>query len=85
MLGDGAHILNFNKRTGKEGERECEREERGRERGRKREIAKLNTCRYINIFRSIFFSGGKNRKTDTSKGKDVNIMEGRRERGGKGS
>lgn len=40
MLGDGAHILNFNQRTGKEGEGErvCERgEERGRERGKERD------------------------------------------------
>lgn len=44
MLGDGAHILNFNKRTGKEGELErvCVREER-KEGGRevKREIGEI--------------------------------------------
>lgn len=42
MLGDGAHILNFNKRSGKEGELERERERRGEREGEeKREIGEI--------------------------------------------
>ena len=43
MLGDRAHILNFNKRTRKEGEREGERS------------GKLNTCRRFIYLDTYFF------------------------------
>lgn len=51
LLGDGAHILNFNKRSGKEGEleREREREER-REGGRGKERDRRNWIHVEHIY-----------------------------------